>query len=182
MKYAVKDAAKVTSAANAIGLGVQEAALQVYIANRPPLPEYEMLSKLQPMQPGDIARIAAETGNHWRKIFNVYAKLVFALKQAQGRDAGVSRWQDYRDQTLLQAQGDESLLFSPPDLTQGSASARLVLAKGYAQALGMNEQLNWLDESFAVHTVSGVIICPYFDYRQLSDIKIQRLVRLLQEG
>ena len=85
MKYAVKDAAKVTSAANAIGLGVQEAALQVYIANRPPLPEYEMLSKLQPMQPGDIARIAAETGNHWRKIFNVYAKLVFALKQAQGR-------------------------------------------------------------------------------------------------
>jgi len=163
----------------AYGLGIADAALQVFIANRPPLPEYEQLQSLSPMQPGDIARIAAETGNHWRKIFNVYAKLVTAIKQQQGLLPDTMRWQDYRDQQLLQAGSDESLLFSPPDLTHKENCQRLLLGKGYATTLKMDDSLVWYDDSFAVHQPSGVVVCPYFDYRQLSDAKIQRLVEIL---
>ena len=153
------------------GLGKPDAGLQVFIANRPPLDDYRQLAAVRPVVAGEIARIAAETGNHWRKIFNVYAKLVYAWQPA-----GFARWQDFRDQALLQAGSDEALLFTPPDLTGGSPALRLLLGKGYAQALGMTAQLEWLDQDFARHRPSGVLLCPYFDYRQLSDEKIRRLV------
>jgi hypothetical protein len=41
--------------------------------------------------------------------------------------------------------------------------------------------LVWLDEEFAIDKVSNLVICPYLDYRQLSNIKITRLVELLTE-
>ena len=170
-----------------IGLGDDNAGIQVFIANRPPLVEYQQLQAMQPLQRGDIARIASETGNHWRKIFNVYAKLIFALQQAgingdsnQGV-SGFTRWQDLRDQQLLQAGSGQALLFSPPSLSPDSTKIRLLLAKGYAQTLGLSAELIWLDNDFAQHKASGLVLCPYFDYRQLSDSKIQRLVEWLKQ-
>jgi len=171
-----------------IGLGDADAGNQVFIANRPPLAEYQQLQTMQPLQRGDIARIASETGNHWRKIFNVYAKLIFALQQAgiNGNNnegvSGFTRWQDLRDQQLLQADSGQALLFSPPDLNRNTTKIRLLLAKGYAQTLGLNAELIWLDNDFALHKASGLVLCPYFDYRQLSDIKIQRLVELIVQN
>ena len=161
----------------AAGLGDSAAHFQVYIANRPPLAQYQTLQTMHPLQAGEIAHIAAETGNHWRKIFNVYAKLAFALKPQ-----GFSRWQDLRDQQLLQQGSGYALLFSPPDSQAESAHVRLLLGKGYAAELGLASGLNWLDDSFAVHQQSGVLVCPYFDYRQLSDEKIRRLAGLLQSA
>lgn len=157
------------------GLGDKNAAFQVYITNRPPLAEYEALQSVKPMHSGDIARIAAETGNHWRKIFNVYAKLLFA-QDARGFD----RWQTLRDDFLLQAGSDTALMFSQPVNERQPETIRLVLGKGYAEALGMSDSLRWLDERFAVHT-TGVIVCPYFDYRQLSDARIVQLVSMLND-
>lgn len=163
-----------TDAQNLAGLGDPQATFQVYIANRPPLPEYQQLGGIKSLHAGEIARIAAETGNHWRKIFNVYAKLLFARHSAD-----FSRWQDLRDQQLLQAGSDQALLFSAPDVQIKTSALRLLLGKGYATELGMAEELHWLDESFAWHRPSGVLVCPYFDYRQLSDEKIRRLVSIL---
>lgn len=171
-----------------IGLGDADADIQVFIANRPPLAEYQQLQTMQPLQRGDIARIASETGNHWRKIFNVYAKLIFASQQAgingdnNQKVSGFTRWQDLRDQQLLQADSGQALLFSPPDLSPDSTKIRLLLAKGYAQTLGLSTELIWLDNDFALHKASGLVLCPYFDYRQLSDIKIQRLVELIEQN
>jgi hypothetical protein len=39
--------------------------------------------------------------------------------------------------------------------------------------------LQWLDADFAVDPEHGIIVCPYFDYRQLSNSKIDRLVDLI---
>ncbi|WP_430462865.1 DUF6942 family protein [Thalassolituus sp. LLYu03] len=191
-----------------IGLGNAGAGFQVYIENRPPLPQYQNLTELRAMQPGEIAAIAQETGNHWRKIFNVYAKLVFAVNPA-----GFSRWQDLRDQQLLQQGSGQALLFSPPDVSVKTAgdtqsgsgqpgTVRLLLARKYADALGLTvdevkvshssgrgdwageegRSWRWLDADFAVHKASGLILCPYFDYRQLSDVRIQRLVSWLKRA
>ena len=158
------------------GLGSAQASLQVYIANRPPLAEYETLDRLRPMSAGEIGHIASATGNHWRKVFNVYAKLVAELSPQRLQQDGIRRWQDLRDRQLLQAGGQEALIFTPPDSTQRAEAVRLLLGKGYAQALGLTQQLHWLDTDFARHRPSGILLCPYFDYRQLSDVKIQRLV------
>ncbi|MCD8521323.1 MAG: hypothetical protein LRY66_15010 [Saccharospirillaceae bacterium] len=174
--------------AQMIGLGDDKAAFQVFIANRPPLAEYQQLRTLQPLQRGDIARIASDTGNHWRKIFNVYAKLICALQQAgingdnNQEMSGFTRWQDLRDQQLLQADSGQALLFSPPQLNPDTTKIRLLLAKSYAQTLGLSTELIWLDNDFALHPSSGIVVCPYFDYRQLSDIKIQRLVGWLKQS
>lgn len=159
----------------AVGLGDSNARLSVYIANRPPLAEYQTLQTVRAMHAGEIARIAAETGNHWRKIFNVYAKLAFALD-----DRGFTRWQDLRDQLLLQQDSGYALLFSPPPLKADSTGVRLLLGKGYAAELGLAAELIWLDDSFARHRERDVLVCPYFDYRQLSDEKIRRLAALLK--
>jgi len=155
-----------------IGLGNPEARLKVYIANRPPLNEYLSLDACHYLVAGEVKRIADETGNHWRKIFNVYAKLLHKLDHN-----GFADWRNLRDEQLLQHGCDHALLFSAPQ-PEDNSSIHLVMAKGYAEQLPLNN-LVWLDNDFGWNPAEKLIVCPYFDYRQLSDVKIERLVKLL---
>ena len=60
----------------------------------------------------------------------------------------------------------------------------IICGKGYAKALinsgKLIVDLVWLDDEFAIDSENKLIVCPYFDYRQLSNIKIERLAGLLQ--
>ena len=160
------------------GLGSQNAELVFYIKNRPPLAAYQSLCEVKPLQQGEIAHICHETGNHWRKIFNVYAKLLFELAPTK-----FSNWQQLRDNSLLQANSAHCLLFSPPDFTSLEASKKLhiILGKGYAEQLNLCDDSTWLSNDFAINEKLRVIICPYFDYRQLSNIKITQLAGLIHQ-
>ena len=172
----------------AVGLGNIDAKLIFYIKNRPPLHPYEELTIVKPLIAGEISHICHETGNHWRKIFNVYAKLLFALAPKQ-----FSSWQDLRDTTLLQAESEHCLLFSPPDFSQSMDNntrlpvvkaknkLQVILGKGYAEQLGLCNDCTWLSNDFAINYNLGIIICPYFDYRQLSNKKIIQLSGLIQQ-
>lgn len=159
---------------SAYGLGDSQPHLSVYIANRPPLDEYQNLQTVRPLREGDVAAIAQQTGNHWRKIFNVYAKLGFAL-----HDEGYSSWQAYRDGFLLQAGSKQALLFSTPDL--GKPGLHLIMGKTYARNCSLNAKLTALDSSFQINHDSRLLVVPYFDYRQLSNEKIVRLVVLIRD-
>lgn len=177
---------------NAAGLGDINAKLIFYIKNRPTLTRYENLACVRAMQVNEIKNIGDETGNHWRKVFNVYAKLLFELSPMQ-----FSSWQNLRDNYLLQADSKSCLLFSPPNippqendknanhtkLKKGFSEQKLhiILGKGYAESLALGETCTWLNHEFAVNFAEGIIICPYFDYRQLSNIKIAQLVRIIQQ-
>lgn len=158
------------------GLGGRAPRLKVFIQNRPPLPAYQGPG-YRAMVPGEIGAIARDTGNHWRKVFNVYAKLAFALAPGP-----FDRWQDFRDQQLLQDASSFALLFSPPDLADNSL--KLVLGKGYANELGLLAEqggpLAWDAPGFAHSADKRLILCPYFDYRQLSDLKIGYLLSWLR--
>ena len=157
-----------------VGLGNKQANLYFYIKNRPPINTYQNLSTLRTLTTGEIAYIANETGNHWRKIFNVYAKLMFEL-----RPENFLSWQTLRDEQLLQA-NQHCLLFSEPVIVgQEKNKIHIVLGKGYAQQLNLLEQCSWLNNDFAVNFKEKLIICPYFDYRQLSNIKITQLAALI---
>ena len=168
-----------------MGLGCADARLKVYIANRPPLPHYQALQGMQLMTTDEINNVVEQSGNHWRKIFNVYAKLLFLLQP----DTRFERWQCLRDQALLRqpllSVGDEqlpahALLFTPPRLQADASTIHLVMGKGYASVLAL-PALEWLDGHFAWHQQSRLIVCPYFDYRQLSNARIVRLAELIQQ-
>jgi arsenate reductase-like glutaredoxin family protein len=187
-----------------VGLGNDNANIIFYIRNRPPLKTYQNLNSIKPLIPGEISHICQETGNHWRKIFNVYAKLLFELSADK-----FSSWQQLRDEQLLQAHSQHCLLFSAPNLTTNyttdityyqttnsnsqatyiadlkkekpNTKLHIVLGKGYAQELSLANESTWLSDDFAINAEFGLIICPYFDYRQLSNIKIIQLAGLIKQ-
>ena len=174
-----------------IGLGdINNSELNVYIANRPPLDEYSFLYELKPLQKADVAFIAQETGNHWRKIFNVYAKFMHAylMHMNSENEAGAisQTWQQYRDSTLLQGSSGTRLLFTQPDLSASALkenTVHIIMGKQYAIDLGYHEDIHdgmiRLDNDFVIWPNKNLIVCPYFDYRQLSNVKIERLVELV---
>ncbi|XPF93758.1 DUF6942 family protein [Colwellia sp. RE-S-Sl-9] len=168
-----------------IGLGNINANLRVYIENIPPLPQYQNLTLVNPMQNGDIQQIGQLTGNHWRKIFNVFAKLLFEYHPEK-----FVTWQNLRDESLLQKQSNACLLFSGVTFEEikledvhstESKMITIIMGKTYANKLGIDKHCYWLSESFAINATKNIIICPYFDYRQLSNIKITQLVQLIKQ-
>ncbi|TLU61040.1 hypothetical protein FE810_16030 [Thalassotalea litorea] len=170
------------------GLGDPHASLQVYIANVPQHDDLSELSQVKPLRNSEIEMIGNACGNGWRKVFNVYAKFVYALAGMQGAPnefSGISKdfssWQQYRDQQLLQCQSQTVLLFSKPDFDlYPDASIRIVMGRTYAKTLAI-PNLVWLNEEFAISESQNLIVCPYFDYRQLSNIKIIYLCDLIKK-
>jgi len=134
------------------------------------------------MTAGGIAYIVANTSNHWRKLFNVYAKFLFDYYQQTNRNIIADttfpeNWQAYRDHVLFQASSQEALLFSAPyfDATE---CIHIIAGKTYAASLNL-PPLVWLDNYFAINTSARLIVSPYPDYRQLSNERIARLVELV---
>ena len=163
-----KDAAKPP-----VGLGDADARLVVFAPHRPPLEPYLGLNRLQPLNPGELAALVSATGNHWRKIFNLYAKLLHRLEPRE------ASWQDCRDQRLLQAGSGCALLFSAPPLPSNN-SWQLVMGKAYAESCGL-DQLNDLcrENGFRWSPSRRLILTPYFDYRALSNARLDDLYRLI---
>ncbi len=160
-----------------IGLGRDKSPLCIYIENIPPLEQYQSLQKVITLKEYDIYNIGQQTGNHWRKIFNVYAKLIFEINNGQH-----STWQDFRDKDLLQSHSNENLFFSPPHFdTLSENQVHIIMGKTYAKKLNLDTQCFWLSEYFAINEEKRLIISPYFDYRQLSNIKIKQLASLIKK-
>ena len=166
------------------GLGCRDFKIAVYIANTPTMPEYQNLTQVNSLTRGEITAIGLACGNGWRKVFNVYAKLLFALpKEHFNFTLLAPTWQKYRDSFLLQANSQLVLLFSPPVLIKSSKVLHIICGRTYAKALidngSLSAQLTWLDDEFAIDKENRVVVCPYFDYRQLSNVKIERLAVML---
>lgn len=167
-----------------IGLGCANFNLAVYIANTPAMPSYQHLDRITPLTHGEVYEIGQACGNGWRKVFNVYAKLLFALPQELFSYSSLSTdWQSYRDNYLLQVDSQVALLFSPPQIEKSSDALHIICGRTYAKQLihdgKLNVQLTWIDKEFAIDKANKVVVCPYFDYRQLSNIKIERLTVML---
>lgn len=142
------------NASGRIGLGAERFSLAVYIANRPPMPEYQALTKMRSLVKGEVYSIAQQTGNHWRKIFNVYAKFLYALKWSNSHNG----WRQYRDLFLLQGDTKEALLFSKPNFDFDCI--HIIAGKTYAAELNMPFSIDWQDAFFAINKSKRVIVCP----------------------
>jgi hypothetical protein len=164
---------------NIIGLGSHNSSINFYIANRPPIDDYPMMNELRSLAMGELAHIAQYTSNHWRKAFNVYAKLLFDWYQLQGRKDLPDTWQTYRDIELFQSHSKEALLFSAPQLDKNNKAIHIIAGKTYAAYLNL-PPLVWLDSYFAINKELRLIVAPYPDYRQLSNERIARLIELMR--
>jgi len=169
-----------------IGLGDDSFSVAVYVAKAPPMPYFETLAQLEPAVSGQINSINQHCGNGWRKVFNVYAKVLFALPSEYYAFAKQAvSWQAYRDELLLQKHNGTALLFSAPVLTEHKNQLHIIAGRTHAKNLiqqgKLNAQLDWLDDEFAIDKSQNIIVCPYFDYRQLSNIKIARLSELVAQ-
>lgn len=175
--------------AKLVGVGDNQFTFAVYIANQPAMPEYASLNAVRAMQNGEINSIGQACGNGWRKVFNVYAKLLYALNTPDFIFSTLApTWQGYRDEYLLQADSRTALIFSPPTehlfvCGLSNSVLHIICGRTYAKQLINNGsiglQLTWIDEEFAIDLTYRVIVCPYFDYRQLSNAKIKRLSAML---
>jgi len=159
---------------NDVGLGSESFTVAIYMPNRPPLDQYQHIGGLTPLVHGEIAEIARLTGNHWRKIFNVYAKLAFKLCAE-----GYGSWQQLRDDSLLQPGSNYALLFSAPSFAENTI--HIIAGKQHAHTLGVTESVVWVDRYFAVNRAKRLIVSPYLDYRQLSDARIDVLAALVND-
>jgi hypothetical protein len=162
------------------GLGDAKAGLNIYLGNRPDYQNLLQLQHVQALHPGEIAEIGLTCGNGWRKVFNVYAKLVFALPTGLVKKFELSEnWQAYRDKDLLQQGSDTALIFSTPRF-ESDNRLHIIMGRTYAKSLQLPVSLEWQNKEFAIDWDKRLIICPYFDYRQLSNSKIIRLVELME--
>jgi hypothetical protein len=164
---------------NPIGFGAADSEINFYIANRPPIDDYPEQQDLHGLAAGELTYIVKHTSNHWRKVFNVYAKLLFDWYRLQNRPALPNSWQEYRDLELFQPHSREALLFSPPQFNEGLATIHIIAGKTYAAHLNL-PPLIWLDSYFAINAEHRLIIAPYPDYRQLSNERIGRLIEIMK--
>ena len=165
---------------NLIGLGSPKSNINFYIANHPPIDDYPVMDELRGLATGELAHIVKHTSNHWRKAFNVYAKLLFDWYQLQARKKLPDTWQSYRDLELFQSHSQEALLFSAPQLDKDSSNIHIIAGKTYATYLNL-PPLVWLDSHFAINKELRLIVAPYPDYRQLSNERIARLIELMKD-
>lgn len=165
---------------NLIGLGSPNSTINFYIANRPPIDAYPAMNELRGLAMGELAHIVKYTNNHWRKAFNVYAKLLFDWHQLRGHQNLPDTWQAYRDFELFQSYSQEALLFSPPQFNSCNNGFHIIAGKTYAACLDL-PPLAWLDSYFAINKEFRLIVAPYPDYRQLSNERIARLIELMKD-
>lgn len=165
------------------GLGDELAPFRVFIGNRPTFSFSQELGQYIPLLPTELKEIGLACGNGWRKVFNVYAKLVFAFSASGLKEnTAYISWQDYRDKQLLQEGSGTVLCFEPFKISQYSmATVNIIMGRTYAKSLSLPPGLLWLDNEFAIDHAQRLIVCPYFDYRQLSNVKIIRLLALIQQ-
>jgi len=169
-----------------IGLGCTKFTFAVYLANTPNMLEYQNITGVNSLVSGEVNAIGQACGNGWRKVFNVYAKLLYALNPADFDFAQRAlNWQQYRDGYLLQTGSETALLFSPPELDANTQTIHIICGRTYAKQLLASGELQanliWLDDEFAIDISKRLVVCPYFDYRQLSNIKIERLSVMLSQ-
>lgn len=159
--------------------------INLYIANRPPLPQYSDVASLEKLQEGEVSFIIEQTGNHWRKIFSLLAKISYPING--GDLEQIARWQDYRDQVLCTQNGFERIVFGchhfdEAALMEVSEADEIHLISGFTHGEQCRLPLHMSplgpDEKLWVH--KNLILGPYLDYRQFPNALVERLLDYLK--
>jgi hypothetical protein len=174
-----------------VGFGVIKHSPRVvlHIANRPPLDDFQH-NISRPLQLGEAASIIQQTGNHWRKVFSILAKISFSLFDTQ-----CQTWQEYRDTKLLTEQGFEFIAFSSLGVTTEQHAQNLKQLKsdprpyvslvcGFSYAQSQLDLLSLVShqkfEKLKWSEPHQCLVTPYFDWRQLNNEMLDVVVSIIK--
>lgn len=132
----------------------------LYLPNRPNQESYMNKRGLKNLKVGEVPFIIQECGNHWRKIFSIFAKICFDLNPV------TDTWQEYRDNILLTNKCISSVSFSKKNIQKSDS---IVLLSG---------KDSW---PLAGDSILRIFRLPYFDYRQFPNIEITKLLSKLKK-
>lgn len=155
------------------GLGAKNFRLGILIDKRPAFAGYQNLVGIQSLTKGELEAVVTATGNHWRKIFNISAKIGYGLWPGEYQN-----WQQYRDERLLQADSELAILFSPPQPVADDQWL-VVTGKQYRMDLFPGTPFIPVPGGFSQHPALPVVQTPYFDYRQLPNVQLEALLQWL---
>lgn len=147
--------------------------LILYTATRPPMARFADCESLS-LASGEVCEIIAECGNHWRKIFSIFAKLSFALVEHDCKT-----WQEYRDLVLLTEQGSELIVFEHHLVEAPADAIHFISGQKHFAEFDLND-FSPLDDDAKVLENGQILQTPYFDYRQLNNALIEQLVAYCQ--
>ena len=148
-------------------IGEATAVLNVCINNVPEWPSQTFPENTTTLSGNELSQLIAVNSNHWRKIFNVYAKLLHAINPKNTDD-----WRQVRDHRLLQAGNQHALTLGTPRLEQPLKSLTLIAGKQFAENLGLLTNAQEIHPGIYRPSINNCLVVPYFDYRALSDKKI----------
>ncbi|NVJ61702.1 MAG: hypothetical protein HWE27_15010 [Gammaproteobacteria bacterium] len=188
---------------NCRSVGIESASLVLFVPHRPTAFNFHSDRKTQALDQKAMSHFLLHCDNHWKKIINCFAKISYDLY-----GQSFESWQSYRDTRLLTKNSQEQILFpdidghfperrrqntsiaseffySDHDEPIGTSNKKVELISGLVTARKLSIDLDSWDrtaEFFFRSDDSGNpyhIVTPYFDYRQLSNQKINRLLNLL---
>lgn len=149
-----------------IGLGCQQPLLCLYTPHRPPLPNYQRQRGYRAANQGETAQIIAETGNHWRKILSIFAKIYCQLFCPS------ERWQEVRDRRLL-TRGSRTALLWQSQLLPAEGAIHVVGGMDFAASFELPTLLGQpVDDEGRITAFGHCYLTPYLDYRQFPNALI----------
>ncbi len=114
----------------------------------------------------DVVELINLNGNHWRKIFTIFAKL----------SAPDDDWRRYRDSELLTRK--EAICFDDSLIARNAR--HIVAGKASWVRLGLDQDnFHPLDDQQRSWQHKNVFLTPYLDYRQFPNALIAQLKPLL---
>ncbi len=137
---------------SATGLGDASPLLVVCAPHRPPTLEPSQRKQLSPLSGDDLNQLVLAGGNHWRKIFNLYAKLLHGLTPL------APDWQSCRDWRLLRSGSACALVFEQGWRPEPGQLC-LVMGQTYGRSLGWltSDQVLPAEHPFVQHPEQAVI-------------------------
>ncbi|MDB2385987.1 hypothetical protein N9W21_01415 [Shewanella sp.] len=141
-------------------IGVQNAHSCFYLPTSPQYPDHWHYQNDMA-----VTQLIELNGNHWRKILTIMAKIM-----VNGED-----WRHYRDIDLLKKH--EQIVIGA-SLLSTTAQVHFICGQQSAQQLPIDlKHFMPLDQTSTLfkHCAHAIYLCPYLDYRQFSNLKINTL-------
>lgn len=155
-----------------VGFGSKQADLVVYLPNRPQIDEFINLDSFRALRSGEVQEIISQCGNHWRKIFSIYAKIAFAIDPKD-----YSTWQQYRDTVLLTDHGAEAVIFGCEIVPFSEKTFHFIAGRAHFDAFSLKrEEFKEIGNDGKIFVKNRIFQIPYFDYRQFPNKLVEKIV------
>ena len=141
-----------------------------YLPNRPDYPGFKKNNLISKLKKNTVSKIIEKTGNHWRKIFSIMAKISWGLDQCEQ-----VTWQDYRENVLFNS-SKENIVFSN-EIINKKNDVHLISGLKHFESFDLDiKKFRPISEDLKILRYENIYVVPYLDYRQFPNQLISDLI------